>query len=166
MNHSFDWPFGYCFEMHSIDNINELDWLFDSWISSNIYSIGCDCAPLIFEPIKLNCFFRLLAGIYFRIIGYGKCSWTDFLRRESVAIEGKGERSAIKYSGTEEYLNSTMYIVGSKNGNLIQIVWLNACLVERSLDIIWWISISWLMCDILRSIVCFAGGNNELRFFV
>lgn len=34
-----------------------------------------------------------------------------------MAIDGKGERSAIKYSGTEEYLNSTMYIVGSKNGN-------------------------------------------------
>lgn len=67
------------------------------------------------------CFFLLsfcqFAGIYFHIIGYGKCSWTDLLRRESVAIDGKGERSAIKYSGTEEYLNSTMYIVGSKNGN-------------------------------------------------
>lgn len=50
------------------------------------------------------------------MIGYGKCSWTDLLRRESVAVDSKGERSAIKYSGTEEYLNSTMYIVGSKNG--------------------------------------------------
>lgn len=69
-------------------------------------------------PIKLISFFRLFAGIYFRILGYAKCSWTDLLRREtSVAIEGKGERSAIKYSGNEEYLNSTMYIVGSKNGN-------------------------------------------------
>lgn len=75
---------------------------------------------------KINLFFPSICllfshfhftGIYFRIIGYGKCSWSDLLRRESVAIDGKGERSAIKYSGTEEYLNSTMYIVGSKNGN-------------------------------------------------
>lgn len=67
--------------------------------------------------ISLNCKQKKkIRGIYFHIIGYGKCSWTDLLRRESVAIDGKGERSAIKYSGTEEYLNSTMYIVGSKNG--------------------------------------------------
>lgn len=59
----------------------------------------------------------LFAGIYFRVFGYGKCSWTDLLRRESVAVDGKGERSSIKYSGTEEYMNTTMYIVGSKNGN-------------------------------------------------
>lgn len=73
--------------------------------------------PLFFSLFSLLSFFCQFAGIYFHIIGYGKCSWTDLLRRESVAVDGKGERSAIKYSGTEEYLNSTMYIVGSKNGN-------------------------------------------------
>lgn len=74
---------------------------------------------LLFESWthQINKFFPLFAGIYFRIIGYGKCSWTDLLRRDSVTIDGKGERSAIKYSGTEEYLNSTMYIIGSKTGN-------------------------------------------------
>lgn len=71
---------------------------------------------LFFFPRSSSFRFVNFVGIYFHIVGYGKCSWTDLLRRESVAID-KGERSAIKYSGTEEYLNSTMYIVGSKNGN-------------------------------------------------
>lgn len=55
-------------------------------------------------------------GIYFRVLGYGKCSWTDLFRSESTIVDGKGERSAVKYSGTEEYLNTTMHVVGSKNG--------------------------------------------------
>lgn len=61
----------------------------------------------------------MFTGIYFRVLGYGKCSWSDFLRRESVTIDGKGERSAIKYSGTEDYLNTTLYIIGSKSGEHI-----------------------------------------------
>lgn len=59
-----------------------------------------------------------VSGIYFHIIGYGKCSWTDWLRRQSVTINSKAERSFVQYSGTEEYIKSTMYIVGSKNGNM------------------------------------------------
>lgn len=96
--------------MHLIDKNNEIE-LIDAvqWLL-----VGC----VSFKWHKINRFFcSLFTGIYFRIMGYGKCSWTDLLRRESVAIEGKGERSAIKYSGNEEYLNSTMYVVGSKNGN-------------------------------------------------
>ncbi|XP_031621706.1 arrestin domain-containing protein 17-like [Contarinia nasturtii] len=60
---------------------------------------------------------KKIRGIYFRIIGYGKVRWSDLLRRDSVATDGKGERSAITYcTGNEEYINTTMYIVGSKNG--------------------------------------------------
>lgn len=59
------------------------------------------------------------------MLGYGKCSWTDLFRSESTIVDGKGERSAVKYSGTEEYLSTTMYIVGSKNGK--------ACSVTMSL---------------------------------
>lgn len=57
-------------------------------------------------------------GIYFRVIGYGKCNWTDFLRRDSIPVETttKNERSDIKFWGDEEYINATVYVIGSKNG--------------------------------------------------
>lgn len=58
-----------------------------------------------------------LTGIYFRVIGYGKCNWTDFLRRDSIPVENnKNERSDIKFWGDEEYINATVYVIGSKNG--------------------------------------------------
>lgn len=113
--------------MHLIDKNNEpnvwlSDFIFGRWL------LLC-CSEFNGVTHKINMFFPLFTGIYFRIIGYGKCSWTDLLRRDSVAVDGKGERSAIKYSGTEEYLNSTMYIIGSKNGNCF------ACLILIWIDL-------------------------------
>lgn len=61
----------------------------------------------------------LPAGIYFRVIGHGKCNWTDFLRRDSIPVEtNKNERNDIKFWGDEEYVNATVYVIGSKNGKI------------------------------------------------
>lgn len=57
------------------------------------------------------------AGIYFRIVGYGKCSWTDILRRDPINDGVKSERTPIQqHSGNEKYLNSTVHVIGAKNG--------------------------------------------------
>lgn len=80
------------------------------------YSSSQALAFAILLNRKKYLFIFNVSGIYFRIIGYGKCSWTDWLRRDSVTVDSKSERSFVQYSGTEEYINSTMYIVGSKNG--------------------------------------------------
>lgn len=66
--------------------------------------------------VEINCFFSF-TGIYFRVIGYGKCNWTDLLRRDSIPVESnKNERTDIKFWGDEEYVNATVYVIGSKNG--------------------------------------------------
>lgn len=65
--------------------------------------------------MNLTVLFFLSTGIYFRVIGKSKCSWTEFLVRESKAAEGK-ETSDARYWGKEEHLNPVVYIIGSKNG--------------------------------------------------
>lgn len=56
-----------------------------------------------------------IRGIYFKIYGYGKCSWCEFLRRESQhpTAEKEYQRSMV-YSSREEYLSGKSYIIGSK----------------------------------------------------
>lgn len=67
--------------------------------------------------IQSNQLLRISVGIYFRVVGYGKCSWTDILRRDSITDGNKSERTPIQqHSGNEKYLNSTVYVIGAKNG--------------------------------------------------
>lgn len=56
-------------------------------------------------------------GIHFRVIGKAKCGWTEWLVRESRAVDGTSESSDSKYWGKEEHLNPAVYICGSKTGN-------------------------------------------------
>lgn len=63
-----------------------------------------------------------IRGIYFKIYGYGKCSWCEFLQRESdQAPREKGQSSSLVYSSKEDYLSNKSYIVGSKSGRPIEL---------------------------------------------
>lgn len=82
------------------------------------------CFEHVLHRIKCPLFEKtlwwLFAGIYFRIMGYGKCSWTEILGRDTVSGGNRAqnnERSLVKYSGNEEYLDTVVYIIGSKSGN-------------------------------------------------
>lgn len=65
--------------------------------------------------------------MYFKISGYGKCSWSTLIRRDSaiqspntngIELINKNDRRehAIQYAGHEEYLSDIVYLTGSKNG--------------------------------------------------
>lgn len=58
---------------------------------------------------------KFFAGIYFRVVGYGKCNWTDLLRRDSIPVN-KSDKPDIRYWGDEEHIDATVYVIGSKNG--------------------------------------------------
>lgn len=61
---------------------------------------------------------KFSAGIYFRVIGKGKCNWTDLLRRDSIPVN-KSDKPDIRYWGDEEFIDATVYVIGSKNGKKI-----------------------------------------------
>lgn len=77
---------------------------------------------------KINIYFFFscsVAGIYFKITGYGKCSWNTILQRSSqptqtnspsTEITNNSKDMSMQYSGYEEYLNSSVYLSGTKNG--------------------------------------------------
>lgn len=84
-------------------------------------SLSNSMLHLVFQLPNSECFsFSFVClGIYFRIVGYAKCNWTDILHRETTSDGNKGDRSAIQiHSGTEKYLNSVVYVIGAKNGKL------------------------------------------------
>lgn len=70
-------------------------------------------------------FHCLDAGIYFRITGHGKCSWSTLKRTESTAAPTnystdemtKDKDRFMNLSGDEDYLaGEIVYIAGSKHG--------------------------------------------------
>lgn len=69
------------------------------------------------------------AGIYYRIYGYGKCSW---IGSETTTGTGKNDKSIAfaNYAGKEDYLDATNYIIGSKNGKRCIV---NCCVYKFSL---------------------------------
>lgn len=71
--------------------------------------------------------------MYFKISGYGKCSWSTLIRRDSAiqspnnlpavdSIKNDRREHAIQYSGHEEYLSDIVYLTGSKNGKFYNII--------------------------------------------
>lgn len=72
------------------------------------------------------CLSRL--GIYFKITGHGKCSWSTLNRRESTAAPTnystdemtKDKDRFMHLSGEEDYLpGDIVYIAGSKHGEFL-----------------------------------------------
>lgn len=87
-----------------------------------------------------NHWLKFFAGIYFRVTGYGKCNWIDLLRRDSIP-ENKNVKPDIKYWGNEEYIDATVYVIGSKNGKKIyldQVKTMNWYLLHRVVFIFYW----------------------------
>lgn len=73
---------------------------------------------------------KKIRGIFFQITGYGKCGWKILIQRPPPKPKGtcappeplKTESDrAMNYSGSEEYLNSIVYLVGSKTGPAFEI---------------------------------------------
>lgn len=80
-------------------------------------SVNSKKFKVFFVNLQVQIIVFYFTGIYFRVIGYGKCNWMDLMRRDSIPVESKkNERSDIKFWGDEEYINATVYVIGSKNG--------------------------------------------------
>lgn len=88
------------------------------------------CSKNVNEQKKIIAYLQFFTGIYYRIYGYGKCSW---IGSETTTGTGKNDKSIAfaNYAGKEEYLDATNYIIGSKNGNRYSIV--NCCVCKFSL---------------------------------
>lgn len=58
-------------------------------------------------------------GIHIKVSGFAYTHWTE---SESYRVNGKTHSRSVKYSAREDYLSSTTYLLGSPQGNEIQIL--------------------------------------------
>ncbi len=83
-------------------------------------------------------------GIFFKITGHGKCSWSTLKRTESTAAptnystdeQTKDKDRFLHLSGDEDYLpGEIVYVAGSKHGKLLYLF--NFVLSHREKNIKW-----------------------------